>query len=572
MFFISITKNGVAQNFQSVKVEEFNLHSSKITVITDKFLSDFITEPNGFSVVESPLISTTDFRNIIFSKVSYDDKNDKFNIFKSTDSGRPIYYHINPKGEFFCSTHISMLRSAGVPIAENTDVLPEFFVFRFIMSPNTLYKDIFQLCSGDQLQIKIENNKVNLSRIHHFTPPEPRNKDDINVIIGQTLNHLNNSIKLLEPSHNKISILFSGGLDSSILFKICQKNFKTNSTYSTGFPFENPKYNIEKEYSSSAAYLFKTKHFFLDMTSTDYLHGFIEAISKAELPIHHLQSVPIYLLFKKIPQNNNIVISGLGGDDLFGTTTQYNQFHFERNFILKLFVKYVKSTYIKYLLSALNKNWRNYVIIQENYKKSTFPITDSNNLVWSIGMYGSEEWTSDYFNKTKEDIIKNRYNEIIKFHERSIYDIISILLFLSSASTTQDIWSKLGESDNKILCYPFTNIDVINYAFSIPWNIKLKKPKNILRLVANQVEIPEEIINRQKSGFGINPELWAQKGSIFESLLPLTKKIFNEDEIRKMQSSESKKAMTYWNMLNYSIWKRICINNEPLDTLIEEIT
>jgi asparagine synthetase B (glutamine-hydrolysing) len=535
-------------------------------------LSDFISEADGFSVVESPLIGTPDFRNIIFSKVSYDGKSDSLSIFKSTVSGRPIYYHINPNGEFFCSTHISLLRSAGVPIAENVDVLPEFFVFRFVMSPNTLYKDIFQLCSGDHLQLKIENNKVMLSRILNYTPPEPNNKDNINVIIEQTLNLLNKSIKILEPLKNKLSVLFSGGLDSSILFKICQKNFETNITFSTGFPFENPKHNLEKEYSSSAANLFKTKHLFLDLTSKDYLFGFIQAISKAEVPIHHLQSVPIYLLLKKIPQNNNIVISGLGADDLFGTITQYNQFHIEKNLLQKLLVKYVKSPYIKYLLSALNKDWRNYTIIQENYRKSTFPITNSNNLVWSLGTYGSEEWTSDYFNKTKEDIIKNRYNQIIKFHQRSIYDIISMLLFLGSASATQAIWSTLGESENKILYYPYTNVDVINYAFSIPWDIKLKKPKNILRFVAHQVEIPEEIINRQKSGFGINPELWAQKDGKFESLLPLATKIFNEDEIRKMQSLDVKKAMIYWNMLNYSIWKRICINNEPVDALLEEIT
>ena len=572
MFFISITKDGVAQNFQSVKVEEFNLHSSKVTVITDKFLSDFISESDGFSVVESPLINTPDFRNIIFLKVTYHSKNDSLSVFKSTISGRPIYYHINSSGEFFCSTHISLLRSAGVPIEENIDVLPEFFVFRFVLPPNTLYKNIFQLCPGDQLQIKFSNNKDHVFSIDHYIPPEPRDKNDINVISEHTFNFLNQSIKTLDPLNNKISVLLSGGLDSSILFKICQKNFKTDTTFSTGFPFENPKNNIEKEYSLSAANLFKTKHLFLDMTSEDYLHGFLESIAKAEVPVHHLQSVPIYLLFKKIPDANNIVISGLGADDIFGTITQYNQFNVERSFLFKLLVKYVKSKYIKYLLILINKDWHNYAIIQENYKRSTIPIAHTNNLIWSISAHGSEEWTTHHFNIAKEEIIKSRYNEIKKFHNRSIYDLISIWLFLGSASTTQAIWSKLGESENKILYYPYTHIDLINYAFSVPWDIKLKKPKNILRFVAHKLDIPEEIINRQKSGFGINPELWAQKGGLFESLLPLTKKSFNEVEIRKMQSSDLKKAMIYWNMLNYSIWKRLCIDNEPVDTLLEEIT
>ena len=68
MFLVALTRDGVAQNFQSTKVEEFNLHSSKVTVVTDNFLSNFITEPDGFSVIESPLISTSDFRKYYFFK------------------------------------------------------------------------------------------------------------------------------------------------------------------------------------------------------------------------------------------------------------------------------------------------------------------------------------------------------------------------------------------------------------------------------------------------------------------------------------------------------------------------
>ena len=179
MFLITITKNGVAQNFQSGKIEEFNLHSFKITIVTDQFLSDFFNQANGFSIIESPLNFTSDYRNIIFSQVSYDSKTDSFSVSKSTISGRPLYYHLNAAGEFFCSTHISLLKTAGIPIEENVEVLPEFFVFRFVIPPNTLYKNIFQLHSGDQLHIQFKNNKAYASNLLHFIPPEPRQQNDI---------------------------------------------------------------------------------------------------------------------------------------------------------------------------------------------------------------------------------------------------------------------------------------------------------------------------------------------------------------------------------------------------------
>jgi len=93
----------------------------------------------------------------------------------------------------------------------------------------------------------------------------------------------------------------------------------------------------------------------------------------------------------------------------------------------------------------------------------------------------------------------------------------------------------------------------------------------VLRGVARQLKIPEFIINRPKRSFGIRNEFWSEKGGVFEPLVPLASKAFEEKQIRDMQSSESNKAMTFWNMLNYAIWKRLCINNEPLELLQDEL-
>ncbi len=97
------------------------------------------------------------------------------------------------------------------------------------------------------------------------------------------------------------------------------------------------------------------------------------------------------------------------------------------------------------------------------------------------------------------------------------------------------------------------------------------EPKSILRGVARQLELADFIIFRPKSGFGVNVKKWVEKDGVFEPLIPLISKVFNEKQIRKMQSTDPKKAMTFWNMLNYAIWKRLFINNEPLEILLEEL-
>jgi len=569
MFLVAITKNEIAHNFDSVDIEESKIDNCIITSITDNFLSKRIFEKTGFSIIESPLISSSDSSSkIIFSKFSYNHIENAFHISKSTISGRPIYYHLNPKGDFFCSTHISMMRIAGVPILENTNVLPEFFVYRYVIPPQTLFKNINQLVAGSRIFIKLTNGKCKIVHEETYNPPLPSRKESstFDISADNTLNLLDKSIKLLHPCKNRLAILLSGGLDSSILFKLCQRNYEIDTSYSTGYPFEDPKKNIEREYAKSAAESFQTKHNYFSTSTKEYLSGLIEGISKAEEPLHHLQSVMLYLLFKNgLPKNKDIIVLGEGADSGFGTPLHNSIFKSEKFRILSKVPLF--NQVLKYASLGRGKAWSLATIID----KKDVSIQKIENIVWSLGAYGSLDWSSHYFNVKKNDIIQSRYNCIEKFQDRSIYDILSILSLFGEGSVTQSIWSKLGESQNKILFYPFYNVDILNYIFSISWDVKLKKPKNILRNVGRQLNIPDFIITRPKSSFAIDYDIWAKKKGVFEPLVPIASKVFDEKEIRDMQSTEPKKAMIFWNILNYSIWKRLLINNEPLDVLLEEL-
>ena len=63
-------------------------------------------------------------------------------------------------------------------------------------------------------------------------------KDDhIKNISVNTLGYFNNVVRDLEEYKNRIAVLLSGGLDSSILCRVCQNNFGTDTSYSTGYPF-----------------------------------------------------------------------------------------------------------------------------------------------------------------------------------------------------------------------------------------------------------------------------------------------------------------------------------------------
>jgi len=566
MFLLAITKEEISQNFKSMKVEELNIQSLKATVIIDKFLSEYISEPDGFTILETPLIPSVNFRDIILSQITYHKNKETLTIDRPFISGRPIYYHINHYGEFFCSSHLSMLRKAGVPIIENTSALPEFFIYRYVMPPKTLYKDINQLTTGCKLFIKLIDGKWKIVNEIQYNPFSTTQQDvhSLDFDAKDAINLLEDPLKKLQQKKERLAVLFSGGLDSSILFKICQRNYNINTSYSTGYPFENIKRNIEREYAQTAAEVFQITNNYYSGSTNEYLQAIIEGISKAEEPLGHLQSAMLYLLFKKgIPKDKDIIISGYGADGIFGDAQQYYLLHSEKiNQILKLQFFYQK---IKY---ASIKTGIGLPLINKIEKK-IFPIRTSDNVIQLIDSHGDADWTSQYFNVRKEESIQRHWNIMKEFKNRSLYDIISVSYLLGDDSITQSNWSKLGESQEKILFYPY--IYALNYAYSISWDKKLKEPKDILRHVARQLDIPNFIVTRPKSGFVISGKFWAEKGGALDPLVSPASRIIDKKQMYKMQSSNPTKAWTFWNMLNYSLWKRLCINNEPPEILIEEL-
>lgn len=570
MFFIAVTKSGLKDKFQNMTVEEIQVNSLAATIVTDHLLSKYITDINSFSIIESPLKASDNFKDVIFTEVSYDKANNTLSIYKAAISGRPIYYHINSMGEFFCSTHISMLRNAGVRIEENTDVLPEFFIYRYVMPPNTMYRNIKQLSFGSRLKVKLEDKSCKIVNIEQYAPPLPdRCITDISDASNHVLDLLTQSIQDLEVCKKQIAVLLSGGIDSSILTSICKRKFSIDESYSTGYPFEKPELNIEKQYALSAAKEFGMNHHYYESNNNDYLLGFLEAISLAEEPLHHLQSVCLHLLFKNGIQNGKtIIIQGLGAGGLFGN---FRNFLYQKNKNLYRVssVRTIKTAFeIVSKLTGRGKKFLNTL----NLCTSKADLSDPKNLLWSWHCYGSKEWVCDHFNITLEDVIKEQYRTIQRFEKESIYNIWSMYSLLGDEDVTLSIWNKIGEGNGKIIFSPFYELEILNYVFSMSWKLKLKKPENILRKeIARKSGIPEFIIDRPKAGFGLMRKDWSCRGGIFEPIVPLASKVFEEKQIRLMQSSEPNQAMTFWNILNYAIWKRLCINDEPLINLLDEL-
>jgi Asparagine synthase len=189
----------------------------------------------------------------------------------------------------------------------------------------------------------------------------------------------------------------------------------------------------------------------------------------------------------------------------------------------------------------------------------------------SRASYGDYEWVENQYHSTRDDVTRAR-QEYFRWEDgESFGNALSEYDLECDMGPTMAIWSKLAEGQGRLVYYPFAKRELLDYALSIPWDVKLKTPKHVLRAVARELDVPQFIITRPKIGFGISSDRWALSGGIFEASVPIAAKVVDLATIRELQGGDRRHAMTFWTLLNYAVWKRLFIFNESREALVEEL-
>jgi asparagine synthetase B (glutamine-hydrolysing) len=293
----------------------------------------------------------------------------------------------------------------------------------------------------------------------------------------------------------------------------------------------------------------------------------VESIDQAEVPLVHLQSILLYMTYRDgLKPTDEIVLNGQGADALFGLTTMY-RYHSK---------KYLVHRELAPLL------WLASAIVPESFfpfgryyqwslRKWNLDFAHPANALWMMGEVGDRAWVQTYFGVDNADIVKRRLEAISRFSVDKVLDAFSILDIVSDVGMTQDIWGQLAASQGKMNYYPYNSPGLIRALVRVPWEEKLAIPKQLMRTLCERLNIPKFIISRMKINFGIPSKYWAGPGGLAEPLLDVVAPVVDVELVRRFQGDDEKRAMIYWNWLNYGLWKRMIVNDEPRERLSAEL-
>ena len=434
---------------------------------------------------------------------------------------KPLYYYQNSDNECVFGSEIkAILASEMVKRELNTDILGQYFNKLYINAPYTIYKNIYKLEPGGIIEISskgISNSKY-WDVAERYSCLKQSQITDYDEAKMQLKSLLENSIRSRLIADVPIGAFLSGGYDSSLVCAIAQ-GLSPNPLKTFCIGFENLKFN-EAEYAKEVAQYLGTDHTELYITDKD-MWQLIESIPQYyDEPFADSSQIPTMLVSALARKEVSVVLSGDGGDELFGGYNIYRTLYRAQK--RKKYGRFIY--YLKKIPGIENRlDWSatplENRIASETVNKNIKTQAGVNSYLKIINqMLLSRE--QNYFFE-----MENKYNEKSYAMTRMLLDMDTYL--------PGDILTKVDRASMKyaLECRcPILDKNIIEFSFRLPSRFKDNNGelKKILKDVTHEY-IPSNIMERPKQGFGVPLNSWLT-GPLREQLLDWSSKDFLEKQ------------------------------------------
>ena len=329
-----IVFNGEIYNYLEIKKKLLHKYTFKTNSDTEVLLASFILDgPSSLNLLKG-----------MFSAVIYDNLNKKIYFFRDRYGIKPLIYTIFQNKIFF-SSELNAFKKINLDTKLNINSLSDIFRYGSVVKDKTIYQNFLSIKPGyiysydldNKIESKkylIESEKIHQCDHHHL----------------KTM--IENSVKLNCVSDVDLGIMLSGGLDSNIILNYMRKSTNRNiKAYTLYFEGNHNKLN-ENDFASISAKHYGVEHESFELKNSEIEELFDSYIECIDQP--SIDGFNTYVLTKKINREVKVVLSGLGGDEIFLGYDHYkniiNSHKIKDNLYYKFFRKinsYMSNPYLK---------------------------------------------------------------------------------------------------------------------------------------------------------------------------------------------------------------------------------
>jgi len=491
---VVITYNGEVYNYVELRRElenEFPFHTQSDTEVVLKAYQKW-----GIACLER-------FRGM-FAFAIYDQNRNKVFIVRDRVGIKPLYYYRNPQRLVFASEISAILKAEGVSHQIDENNISEFFRYQYVRAPRTMYRNMFKLEQGYYLEIDTLSGEVKKERYWHL-PIDIQKRSEADWL--EELNEvLDDTVRMCVRSDVPFGAFLSGGLDSSLVVAIMSKYLEQPvRTFSIGF---NEEQHSELPYAAQASQIIGTNHFPKVVTpnlAEDILAKLVVHFGE---PFGDSSAIPTYYVSQASREHVKMVLSGDGGDELFGGYNTY------RSLYRILQKKKWRTLYADKIRGALGIPQIGLYsrINNNNYRE-----------LYNTSMQAFNERELRTF--LRKDIPVQPSQDDFEFESLGGENFDPITYFQAQDYKTYMVDDVLTKVDRMSMAnslevrVPLLDHKVVELAFRMPLNLKLKLgradfrneiiTKYILKKSAARF-YPDSFLHRPKQGFGIPIIEWCQ--------------------------------------------------------------
>ncbi len=557
---VVISYNGEIYNFKEIK-EELLKKGYPFESLTDTEVVLYAYKEWGIGCIKK--------FNGMFAFVLWDKKKKKGYLVRDRYGVKPLYYFKDNKKLIVASEIKAILKHPNVKVELDYKALDEYITFQNIFSNRTLFKGINILEMGSYILFTESTFDIVKYWDYDFLS-NTKNHIALSSIKNRLIQTFEKAVVRQMISDVPVSCYLSSGVDSTSITVIASKHSKYINTFSCGFDMKNvggfEKSFNESEGAKETSKILNTKHYSILVKAKDMENVMLKLIYHFEEPRMGM-SFPTFLIAKLASKYNKVVLSGVGGDELFGGYVwRYNYAVGNRN-------------YEDYLSKAYNY-WKGRLIGNEE-QKSIFT-KDSLN---EIGEYDTKNTFVDLFYDKRVNPKDNGecINNALRFEAKT---------FLHGLFILEDKMSMAHSLESRV---PFMDNEVVDLARAIPLKYKLGNYDELMKItpeMARELEesyiesskgklilrealgsfIPKEAAFRKKQGFSAPLAEWIRKDGrkYIENILlsdrTLNRGILNPEFIKKKIKEHIERninnRLIIWSLLSFEYWCRIWLDGE----------
>jgi asparagine synthase (glutamine-hydrolysing) len=257
----------------------------------------------------------------MFAFAIYDQESRKIFLVRDRVGIKPMYFSLIDSRLAWASELKALAVFHGERLETDPTALYDFMTYLYIPTPKTCYKNVYKLEPAHYAEFDVDNCSFVSRRYWQLEVDEtPITIDEASERLRELIDK---TVKEQLISDVPIGFFLSGGLDSSAVVAAATNATDLIDTYSIGF---DDKRHDETHYAHLVARHFETRHKKKILTYQNASRLIERMKIWYSEPHCDTSAIPTYLVSEFARKGLTVVLTGDGGDEIFGGYRWYNRF------------------------------------------------------------------------------------------------------------------------------------------------------------------------------------------------------------------------------------------------------